>query len=113
MWLQVRGKYNFVLDENIKLKEDKRVLFASLETRQERVKELEEKVVEVQEEKGVKVLEDKDDKALGKNDDKGLEGSRKKPNEMIETQQSKCIETLDKAIQTDSVDANVSNFTMN
>ena len=59
------------------------------------------------------MLEDKGDKALGKNDDKGLEDSRIKPNEMIETQQSKCSESLDKAIHTHSVDANVSNFIIN
>ena len=113
MWLQIHRRYNAVFDENKKLKEDQTVLLTSLNTREERVKELEKKVAEVQEEKGVKVLEDKDDKALGKKDDKGLEDSRKKPNEMIETQQSKCIESLDKATHIHSVDANVSNFIMN
>ena len=113
MWLQFCRRYNAVLDENRKLKEDQSVLLTSLKTREERVKELEEKDVEVQEGKGVKVLEDKNDKALEKKDDKGLEDGGKKPKEIIETQQSKCIETLDKAIQTHGVDADVSSFTMN
>ena len=105
MWLQVHRRYNAVLDENRKLKEDQSLLLTSLKTREERIKQLEEK--------DVKVLEDKDDKALEQQDDKGPEDSGKKPKEIIEAPQSKCIETLDKAIQTHSIDANVSNFTMN
>ena len=61
------------------------------------VKELKEKEVEVQEDKDYKVLED----------------SGKRPMEIIGIQQSKCIETLDKAIQTHSIDAKVSSFTLN
>ena len=72
VWLQVRRRYNAVLDENRKLKEDQRVLPTSLKTREERVKQLEEKEVEVQEEKDVKVLEDKDDKPLEEKDNKEL-----------------------------------------
>ena len=72
VWLQVRRRYNAVLDENRKLKEDQSVLLTSLKTREERVKQLEEKEVEVQEEKGVKVLEDKDEKPLEEKDNKGL-----------------------------------------
>ena len=113
MWLQVRRRYNAVLDENRKLKEDQSLLLTSLKTREERVKELEEKDVKVLEEKVVEVLEDKGDRALEQQDDKGLEDSGKKPKEIIGVPQSKCIETLDKAIQTHSIDANVSNFTMN
>ena len=105
MWLQVRRRYSAVFDENRKLKDDQKFLFTSLKTREERVKELEEK--------DIKVLEDKDDKALEQKDDKGLEDSGKKPKEIIGTPQSTCIETLDKAIHTHSIDANVSNFTMN
>ena len=73
-----------VLDDNRKLKEYQSDLLISLKTRDERIKELKEKDVEVQEDKDDEVLED-----------------------------SKCIETLDKAIQTDSIDAKVSSFTMN
>ena len=113
MWLQVHRRYNAVLDDNRKLKEDQSLLLTSLKTREERIKQLEEKDVKVLEEKDVKVLEDKDDKALEQQDDKGPEDSGKKPKEIIEAPQSKCIETLDKAIQTHSIDANVSNFTMN
>ena len=105
MWLQVHRRYSAVLDENRRLKDDQKFLLTSLKTREERVKELEEK--------DVKVLEDKDDKALEQKDDKGLEDSGKMPKEIIETPQSKCIETFDKTIQTHSIDANVSNFTMN
>ena len=96
MWLQVRRRYNAVLDENRKLKEDQSVLLTSLKTRDERVKELKEKDVEVQEHKGDEVLED----------------SGKQPMEIIGIQQSKCIETLDKAIQTHSIGAKVSSCTM-
>ena len=105
MWLQVRRRYNAVLDENRKLKKDESNLLTSLKTKEERVKQLEEKDVEV--------LENKDDEALGIKDDKGLEDSGEKPKDIVKTQQSKCIETLDKAIQAHSVDADVSNFTMN
>ena len=53
--------------------------------REERVKELEERDVIVQ------------------------ENSEENSKEIVETQQSKYIETVDKAIQTQSVDTNVSN----
>ena len=97
MWLQVRRRYGAVLDENRKLKEDQRVLLTGLKTREERVKELEEKDVEVQEDK----------------DDEKLEDSGDKPMEIIGIQQSKSIETLDKAIQTHSISAKVSSCNMN
>ena len=64
MWLQVHRRYNAVLGENRKLKEDQRVLLTSLKSREERVKQPEEKEVEVQEEKGDEVLEEKDNKGL-------------------------------------------------
>ena len=61
------------------------MLLASLKTREERVKELEEQDVKVQEDR------------------------EKNSKESILTQQHKYIETLDKAIQTTIIDANVSN----
>ena len=73
VWLQVRRRYNAVLDENRKLKEDQRVLLTSLKSKEETVKQLQEKEVEVQEEKDNEVLEDKDDKPLEGKDNKGLE----------------------------------------
>ena len=42
MYLQIDRKYNTVLEENRKLKEDQSVLLTNLKTREERVKELEE-----------------------------------------------------------------------
>ena len=86
-----------MLDENRKLKEDQSILLTSLKTRDERVRELKEKDVEVQKDKGDEVLED----------------SGERPMEIIGIQQSKCIETLDKAIQTHSIDTKVSSCTMN
>ena len=89
MCLQVRGKYNAVLDDNKRLKEDRNVLLTSLKTREERVKELEEKNVKVQEHR------EEESKEI-----------------IIIPQQSECNETLDKAIQTLSIDANVSNHAL-
>ena len=48
MCLQVRRRYNAVLDENRKLKEDQSALLTSLEGRNQRVKELEETNIKVQ-----------------------------------------------------------------
>ena len=84
MWLQIYKKYHAILDENIKLKEDQSALLMGLKTREEKVKELEEKDAEVQ--------EDREEESKG----------------LTLTQQSKCIETLDKAIQTQYIEANVS-----
>ena len=88
MWLQVYKKYHAILDENIKLKEDQSALLMGLKTREEKVKELEEKDTEVQEDR------------------------EEKSKELILTQQSKSIETLDKAIQTQSIEAKVSNHVL-
>ena len=85
VWLQVRGKYYALFDENRKLKKDQDLLLASLKTREERVKELEEQDVKVQEDR------------------------EKNSKELMLTQQNKHIETSDKAIQTNSMDAKVSN----
>ena len=49
MCLQVYRNYNAVLDENTKLKEGQSVLLTNLKTMEERIKELEEKLVEVHE----------------------------------------------------------------
>ena len=43
MCLQINRKYNAVLEENRKLREDQSVLLTSLKGREERVRELEEK----------------------------------------------------------------------
>ena len=96
MCLQFRRKCSAVLDDNRKLKEDQSVSLTGLITREKRVKELEKKVKEL-EEKNVKVQE-----------------HREKESEIIKIipQQSKCTETLDKAIQTLSIDANVSNHAL-
>ena len=88
MWLQLYKKYHTILDENIKLKEDQSALLMGLKTREEQVKELEEKDTEVQEDR------------------------EEKSKELILTQQSKSIETLDKAIQTQGIEAKVSNHVL-
>ena len=95
--LQIRGKWNAVLDDNRKLKEDQSVLLTSLKTRIERVKELGGKVKELEER--VKELEEKNVKVQ-----EHLEEESKEI--LIIPQQSKCT---DKATQTLSIDANVSN----
>ena len=87
MCLQVRGQYSSLFDENRNLKKDESVLLASLKTREEKIKELKEKIVELEENR-----EDTSKEIL------------------IEPMQSKHIETLDKAIQTQSIDAHVSNY---
>ena len=74
------------------MKEDQSVLLMCLKAREERVKELEERVKEL-EERDV-ILEEDDE-----------ENSK----EIIVTLQNNYIETVDKAIQTQSVDTNVSN----
>ena len=84
MCLQVNRKYYAVLDENRKLKEDQNTLLTSLKGREQRVKELEEKIVKVQ------------------------ENREEKSKEIVVTKQSNYIETSDKAIQTHSTDAAVS-----
>ena len=89
MCLQALRKYDAVLDENTKLKEDQSDLLARLKAKKERVKEL----VKELEQKNVKIQEDREAKSK----------------KMILTHQSKYIETLDKAIQTHSMDPNVSN----
>ena len=96
MCLQVHGKYNAVLDVNRKLKEDQSIFLTSLKTREERVKELEKRVKEL-EEKNVKVQEYKEEEV------KEI---------AVISQKDKCTETLDKAIQTLSIDANVSNHAL-
>ena len=85
MRLQVRGQYNALFDENRKLKKDKSDLLASLKTREEKIKELKEKLVK-------------------------LEENRKETSKeiLVVSMQSKHIETLDKAIQTQSIDVHVS-----
>ena len=87
MCLQVRGQYSSLFDENRNLKKDESVLLASLKTREEKIKELKEKIVELEENR-----EDTSKEIL------------------IVPMQSKHIETLDKAIQTQSIDAHVSNY---
>ena len=82
MCLQFRRKYHAVLDENIKLKEGQSGLPACLEPREE------------VEERGVKVQEDREEKSK----DLPL--------------QSKYIETFSKAIETQSIDSNVSDHTL-
>ena len=95
MCLQIRGKFNALLDDNRKLKEDQSVFLASLKIREERVKELEDRVKEL-EEKNVKVQE-----------------CREESKEIIVTlQQGKCTETSDKSVQTLRIDANVSNHAL-
>ena len=93
MCLQVREKYNAVLDANRKLKEDQSVLLTSLKTMEEKVKELEERIKE---------LEEKNDKVQEHREEESREI-------IVISQQGKCIETLDKPIQTLSISANVSN----
>ena len=93
--LQVRGKFNAVLDDNRKLKEDQSVLLVSLKVREERVKELEDRVKEL-EEKNVKVQE----------------RTEESKETLVTPQQGKCSETLDKPIQTLSIDSNVSNHAL-
>ena len=84
MCLQVNDKINAVLDENRKLKEDQNTLLTSLKGREQRVKELEEKDVEVQ------------------------ENREEKSKEIVVTKQSEYIETSEKDIQNHSTDAAVS-----
>ena len=96
MYLQVRGKFSAVLDDNRKLKEDQTVLLTSLKTREERVKELEERVKELEERNGkVQKHREEESKEI-----------------IIIPQQNKCTETSEKAIQTLSIDANVSHHAL-
>ena len=96
MCLQVCEKYNAVLDVNRKLKEDQSVFLTSLKTREEKFKEMEERIKEL-EEKNVKKQEHREEES------KGI---------TVISQQSKCIEISDKAIQALSIDANVSNHAL-
>ena len=57
MCLQVHRNYNAVLDENRKLKEGQSVLLTNLKTMEERIKELEEKLVKVQEDSDEELIE--------------------------------------------------------
>ena len=66
MCLQVHRNYSAAVDENRKLKEDQRVMYASLKTREERVKELEVKVQEVTEEKSIVTQQSKYTEILDK-----------------------------------------------
>ena len=103
MSLQVREKCNTVLDDNRKLKEDQSVFLTSLKTREERVKELEERVKELEER--VRELEEKNVKMQEHREEEAKEI-------LVISQEGKCTETLDKAIQTLSIDANVSNYAL-
>ena len=94
MCLQVRKKHSAVFGR--KLKEDQSFFLTSLKTREERVKELEERITEL-EERNVQVQEHREEEA------KEI---------IVISQESTCIETSDKAIQTLSINANVSNHAL-
>ena len=81
MYLQVHRQYSSVLDEDRKLKEAESVLLASINAREERVKELEDKIVKLQKDR------------------------EEKSKELVSSLHT---ETLDKAIQTHSIDTHVS-----
>ena len=86
------------------MKTDQNSSLTSLKGRKERVKEQEERVKELEER--VKELEETNVKEQEDVEEK----SKEKSKEIILTQQSKYIETLDKAIQTQNIDTKVSDY---
>ena len=93
------------------MKTDQNSLLTSLKGRKERVKEQEERVKELEErvkelEERVEELEETNVKVQEDIEEKSKEKSR----ELLVTQKSKYIETLNKPIQTQSKDTKVSDY---